>query len=104
MEGPLSHPDVYNGGLLKHPKGVLLYGPPGTGKTMIAKVISCMTYFAFPLHGQWDHGRPSVQYNATDGYNNMLLVVSAYHLCKTQTLHSCSTALIWVYYTGDDTE
>ena len=28
-----------------------------------------MTYFAFPLHGQWDHGRPSVQYNPTDGYN-----------------------------------
>ena len=39
MQGPLTHPEIYNGGLLAHPKGILLYGPPGTGKTMIAKVL-----------------------------------------------------------------
>ncbi len=42
MEGPLKRPEVYNSGLLKHPKGVLLYGPPGTGKTMMAKVITAV--------------------------------------------------------------
>ncbi len=39
MQGPLTHPEIYNGGLLAHPKGILLYGPPGTGKTMVAKVM-----------------------------------------------------------------
>ena len=37
---------IVSGGLLKHPKGILLYGPPGTGKTMLAKVLSpaCVIY------------------------------------------------------------
>ena len=30
---------IVSGGLLAHPKGILLYGPPGTGKTMMAKVL-----------------------------------------------------------------
>lgn len=47
MEGPMSHPEVYNGGLLKHPKGILLYGPPGTGKTMMAKVSQSLCSFGF---------------------------------------------------------
>lgn len=47
MEGPMSHPEVYNGGLLKHPKGILLYGPPGTGKTMMAKVSQALCSFGF---------------------------------------------------------
>ena len=43
MQGPLTNPDVFSSGLLRHPKGILLYGPPGTGKTMMAKVIALGT-------------------------------------------------------------
>lgn len=37
---PLQHPDLFQGKLLRPPKGILLYGPPGTGKTMMAKAIA----------------------------------------------------------------
>ena len=40
---------IVSGGLLRHPKGILLYGPPGTGKTMMAKVLPP----AHELHVPW---------------------------------------------------
>lgn len=50
VEGPLLHPEIYNGGLLKHPKGILLYGPPGTGKTMMAQVGRTCVQLMGPLN------------------------------------------------------
>jgi hypothetical protein len=37
---PLQHPHLFQGKLLRPPRGILLYGPPGTGKTMLAKAIA----------------------------------------------------------------
>ena len=38
---PIQFPDMFNDGLIKPWKGILMYGPPGTGKTFLAK--ACAT-------------------------------------------------------------
>ena len=44
---PLKKPELFQGGLRRIPKGLLLFGPPGTGKTLIGKAIACESQATF---------------------------------------------------------